>query len=180
MKITTYWWFLQTFLQIPLFGSATVEELVLVGCDLFHCQVPSQWLYRKQKVPLSHSVKMIPSRWKYSERLRPDWLIINFMVDLTHFSFKIKILTNKYILNYIFFLAPFAYINFCYFSIVTASFAYNHPVYGARIQTHNHSVVSPLPLPLDHGQLSDILYFCQRDIFLWECLVNNCLTQSKI
>jgi hypothetical protein len=31
------------------------------------------------------------------------------------------------------------------FSTVKASMAYNHPEYGARIQTHNHSVVSLLP-----------------------------------
>ena len=38
-------------------------------------------------------------------------------------------------------LATFIFI----FIIIIASIAYNHPVYGARIRTHNHSVVNPLP-----------------------------------
>ena len=59
--------------------------------------------------------------------------------------------TFSSVFKYFFWCAPFGYHYFHYFSIVTASIAYNHPVYGARIQTHNHPVVSPLPEPLDHG-----------------------------
>jgi hypothetical protein len=60
-------------------------------------------------------------------------------------------------LNFYFFLhVPFGYLYFRNFSFVTASIGYNHPVYGSRIWTHNHSILSPMPQPLVHGSLPKI------------------------
>ncbi len=43
------------------------------------------------------------------------------------------------------------------FVYVINSIAYIHPVYGAGVQTHNLLIMSPLPLPLDHGSLQNVL-----------------------
>ncbi len=40
---------------------------------------------------------------------------------------------------------------FVIFVYVKASLAYTHTVYGARFGTNNLLIMSPLPLPLDHG-----------------------------
>jgi hypothetical protein len=51
--------------------------------------------------------------------------------------------------------SPFGYLYFHYFHCfyVIASIAYIHPVYGARVSTHDLLIMSHLPLPLDHGSL---------------------------
>ena len=61
---------------------------------------------------------------------------------------------------FFFWFAPFGYLYFHKFSIVIASIAYNHPVYGARIRTHNHSVVNPRsPLTTRPWLLACLFYF---------------------
>ncbi len=59
---------------------------------------------------------------------------------------------NKKFFFFFFFGVPhsanFIFIIFVY---VIASIASIHPVYGAGVRTHNLLIMSPLPLPLDHG-----------------------------
>ncbi len=45
-------------------------------------------------------------------------------------------------------LATFIFVIIVY---VIASIAYIHPIYSAGVRTHNLLIMSPLPLPLDHG-----------------------------
>ncbi len=59
---------------------------------------------------------------------------------------------------FLFFVCPIWLTLFSFFSIVIASIAYNNPVYGAGIQTHKHSVVSPLPQLPEHGSLPNVLF----------------------
>ena len=69
---------------------------------------------------------------------------------------KVKVLnTSKRLVKCLFFwCAPFGYLYFRQFSCmfcVIASIANIHPVYGAGVRTHDHLVMSRLPLPLEHG-----------------------------
>jgi hypothetical protein len=54
------------------------------------------------------------------------------------------------------------YFQSLFFVYVIASIAYIHPVYGAKVRTHDLLIMSPLPFPLEHGSR---LYF--RSLCLW-------------
>ncbi len=64
---------------------------------------------------------------------------------------KIKFPNTTLLLKIFFWCAPFGYLYFPYFLYVIASIAYNHPVYGGGVWAHDLLIMSPLPLPLDHG-----------------------------
>jgi len=73
------------------------------------------------------------------------------------FTLELKSVCVIVFLN-IFFGVPYsATISFVIFVCVIASIAYIHPVYGAGVRTHNLLIMSPLPLPLDHGSLQNVL-----------------------
>ncbi len=57
---------------------------------------------------------------------------------------------------------PFGYLYLHYISIAIASIAYNHPVYGVGIPTHNHSVVSTRPWLL-LPWLNNFMNYCYLD-----------------
>jgi hypothetical protein len=54
--------------------------------------------------------------------------------------------------------ATFIFVIFGVFYVI-ASITYIHAVYGAGVRTHDLLIMSPLPLPLDHGsrQLSTVM-----------------------
>jgi hypothetical protein len=69
--------------------------------------------------------------------------------------------------------ATFIFIIFLY---VIASIAYIHPVYGARVRTHDLLIVSRLPQPLDQASRLDL----ERVIFYSSPNFNDASPNIKI